>query len=274
MARTEIPKEPVVEALGDVWASTRGLLAGLDEEQWSNQSALPGWDVSDLVAHVIGTESMLSGMDVPPSETDVNELAHVHNPIGAFNEMWIRHLDGTPPAEMLRRFETLTAERLVALEAMDDAAWNAESFTPAGKDTYGRFMRIRVFDCWLHEQDIRDAVDRPGGYDGPAVEQTLDEMSSALGYVVGKLAGAPAGSRVTYVLTGLGGRDVHVEVGARAAVVDELSAPATVTLTMTVGTFVRLSGGRIDAAAAMEHLTIDGDGALGRRLVEHGAYTI
>jgi len=63
-------------------------------------------------------------------------------------------------------------------------------------------------------------------------------------------------------------------VGERAAVVDELSAPATVTLTMTVGTFVRLSGGRIDAAAAMEQLTIDGDGALGRRLVEHGAYTI
>ena len=32
------------------------------------------------------------------------------------------------------------------------------SFTPAGKDTYGRFMQIRVFDCWLHEQDIRDAL--------------------------------------------------------------------------------------------------------------------
>ena len=22
-------------------------------------------------------------------------------------------------------------------------------------------MRIRVFDCWMHEQDIRDALNRP-----------------------------------------------------------------------------------------------------------------
>ena len=40
---------------------------------------------------------------------------------------------------------------------MSQEEWDAESFTPAGKSTYGRFMQIRVFDCWLHEQDIRDA---------------------------------------------------------------------------------------------------------------------
>ena len=37
-------------------------------------------------------------------------------------------------------------------------------------------MRIRVFDCWLHEQDIRDAVGRPGGEDGPAASVALDEI--------------------------------------------------------------------------------------------------
>ena len=77
---------------------------------------------------------------------------------------------------------------------MSDDEWNAESFTPAGMDTYGRFMQIRVFDCWLHEQDIRDAVGRPGHETGLAVEVVLDEMATALGFVVGKKAGATSRS--------------------------------------------------------------------------------
>ena len=43
--------------------------------------------------------------------------------------------------------------------------------TPAGPDTYGRFMRVRIFDCWMHEQDIRRAVGRPGHVEGPAVDR-------------------------------------------------------------------------------------------------------
>ena len=68
-------------------------------------------------------------------------------------------------------------------------------------------MRIRAFDCWLHEQDIRDAVGRPGGEEGPAAEAALDEIAAALGYVVGKKAGAPQGSRVRFELTGPAARD-------------------------------------------------------------------
>lgn len=274
MAMTELRKEPVVAALGEVWASTREVLAGLDAEQWSAPTPLPGWDVADVVAHLIGTESMLAGMDVPASEADVNELSHVRNAIGAVNEQWVVHLAGTPPAELLERFEKTVASRLASLEGMDDDTWNAESFTPAGRDTYGRFMRIRVFDCWLHEQDIRDAVGKPGGDSSAVVAQTLDEMTDALGYVVGKLASAPAGSRVTYELTGNRGRSIHVEVGERATVVEQLTAPATVTLTMPIGTFVRLSGGRIDAATARQQIEIDGDVELGESLIGHGNYTI
>ncbi len=47
------------------------------------------------------------------------------------------------------------------LTNMGDEDWNAVTMTPAGPDSFGRFMRIRIFDCWMHEQDIRDAVSRP-----------------------------------------------------------------------------------------------------------------
>jgi uncharacterized protein (TIGR03083 family) len=271
---TLVPKQPTIDALADVWSSTRELLTTLDDHQWTAPSPLPGWDVAANVAHVIGTEAMLLGIDSPSITVDRVDRAHVRNDIGSFNEAWVLDMAGMAPAELIERFTNFTAQRLEALQSMDDAGWCAEAWTPVGKESYGRFMRIRVFDSWMHEQDIRDAVGRPGHESGPAVTATLDEMAAALGYVVGKRAAAPAGSTVTYRLTGDAARDVHIEVGERAALVDSLPAEPTVTLTMPVGVFTRLGGGRIGADEAAARIRVDGDAELGRRLIANGAYTI
>ena len=102
----------------------------------------------------------------------------------------------------------------------------------------------------------------------------LEEMAAAMGYVVGKKAGAPAGSRVRIELTGPAGRTINVEVGERAAVVDELSGPPTLSVTMPVLVFARLAGGRADPDTLRDQVTIEGDQELGERLVENLAYTI
>ena len=178
------------------------------------------------MAHIVGTEAMLAGEPGPSVEIDRDTNAHVRNDIGVFNEQWVESLRAVPPEELLARFRELTGARLATLEAMSDDEWNAESFTPAGKDSFGRFMQIRVFDCWLHEQDIRDAVGRPGHESGLAVDVVLDEMATALGFVVGKKAGATTGQSVTFSLTDGGAvvRELHVEVAERAAVVASLSS--------------------------------------------------
>ena len=85
---------------------------------------------------------------------------------------------------------------------------------------------------------------------------------------------APAGSRVTFELTGPAARTIHVEVGDRAKVVDELTGPATVTLTMPLGVFSRLAGGRADPGSLRGQVDIDGDVDLGERIVNNLAYTI
>ena len=228
------------------------------------------------MAHIVGTEAMLAGEPGPGVEIDREANAHVRNDIGAFNEQWVESLRAVPPNEVLSRFRELTGARLAALEQMSDDEWNAESFTPAGKDTYGRFMQIRVFDCWLHEQDIRDAVGRPGHESGVAVDVVLDEMATALGFVVGKKAGATAGQSVTFALTDSGSvvRELHVEVGERAAVVPALSAPATVTLTMPVGVMTRRCAGRVGPDDLLDQVVIDGDLALAAKILENQSYTI
>jgi uncharacterized protein (TIGR03083 family) len=273
---SNIPKDRTVAALGEVWASLGDLLGQLTDDEWRLPSPLPGWSVQDNVAHIVGTEAMLAGEPGPNVEIDRETKGHVRNDIGAFNEQWVESLRAVPPNEVLSRFRELTGTRLAALDAMGDDEWNAESFTPAGKDTYGRFMQIRVFDCWLHEQDIRDAVGTPGHETGLAVEVVLDEMATALGFVVGKKAGAVSGQSVTFALTDGGAvvRELHVEVGERAAVVSALGAPATVVLTMPIGVMTRRCAGRVGPDELLDQVVIDGDLALASKILENQSYTI
>ena len=271
---TTLPKEPVVAGLRDVWTDLDELLAGLDDAEWATPTCLPGWDVQAVVAHVIGTEAMLLGESAPVVDIDADVRTHVRNDIARFNEAWVIALADEPPAAVLALFRDHVARRLEALDATTEEAWETVGFTPAGQDTYGRFMRIRAFDCWMHEQDIRDAVGRPGGEDGPAARLAIDEMAAALGYLVGKKGKAPQGSRVLLELTGTAGRTVAVEVAERAAIVDELSGAPTVTLTMPIGVFARLGGGRADPTVLIEEVVIDGDPEVGERIVANMAYTI
>lgn len=271
---TLLPRAPVVDALTEEVAALDDLLSGLLDDEWKAQSPCPGWDVQANVAHIVGTESMLAGVDAPATEDDLGARDHVRNDIGGFNEVWVAGLTSEPPAEVLERFRAITAQRLDALRAMDQETWDAEGFTPAGKDSYGRFMRIRVFDCWMHEQDIRDATGRPGHAWGSAVDLSLDEMATALGFVVGKKAGAPDGASVTFALEGEADRRIHVLVDGRAAVVDALDGPATTTVHTDVHTFSRLAGGRVSLAAVSNRVAVEGDTTLGQAVVDNLAYTI
>jgi uncharacterized protein (TIGR03083 family) len=271
-----IPKDRTVAALDEVWSSITELLVGLDDEQWSLPSPLPGWDVQDNVAHIVGTEAMLLGIENPDIEIDRDELPHVQNDIGVFNELWVQYLRMRQPNEVLSIFEEYTGARLAALLEMTLDEWDAESFTPAGRDTYGRFMQIRVFDCWLHEQDIRDAVGIPGHEAGLAVEVTLDEMATAMGFVVGKRAGASDGQSVTFELTDDGAvvRTIHVTVDGRAAVVDTIDGAATTVVRLPVGVMTRLCAGRVVPVEHRHRIELSGDRDLGERVLGALNYTV
>jgi uncharacterized protein (TIGR03083 family) len=271
---SEFDKDRLVSVLRAEWAAIDELLAGLSEQDWAGPGGLPGWSVQDVIAHVIGTESMLLGHEVPEADLDPMTLPHVHNEIGAVNERWISAMRAENPAAVLARFREVTAQRTKALEAMTQDDFDAPSWTPAGQATYGRFMRIRLFDCWFHEQDIRHALGFPDGGPGPCTDTALDEITAAIGYVVGKRGKAPDGSSVTFELTGHSPRTVHVLVDGKAKQVPELPNPATVTIRLDVGLFARLAGGRTRAAEHRDAITLNGDTELGGRIVDNLAYTI
>ncbi len=272
---TTLDKSDVLTGLFASWDDIDALLSALDEPQWRQQTPLPGWNVHDVTAHVIGTESMLQGIATPDVDIDVSTLEHVRNEIGAMNERWVRSLRDESPADMLDRFRTTTAARRDALTAMGEDVWNEVTGTPAGPDTYGRFMRVRIFDCWMHELDIRDAVGLPAGTTGSASRLALDEMAASMGFVVGKLGGAPDGSRITINLTGPLQRRINVAMAGRGQLVDDFGSDGpTTAITMDGLLFTRLAGGRTTPDRHADAITYDGDDAVGRRIVEHLSYVI
>lgn len=275
---TRLDKSDVLAGLFGVWDSIGALLGTMSESDWQAATVLPDWCVHDVVAHLIGTESMLMGGAIPEPDVDVTALRHVRNDIGVMNECWVRALRGRSGADLVDMFRTVSATRRGALSDLTEDDWNAVTMTPAGPDTYGRFMRIRAFDCWIHEHDIREALRLPADdaeLATPAARLTLDEMAAAMGRVVGKLAGAPAGSRVSIALTGPLRRVVSVAVQDRGQVVADFGgAQPTATIELDGLLFTRLAAGRATAEQHPGAVHYGGDTDTGRRIVDNLAYVI
>lgn len=263
--------------LADVWDSLIALGAELTDEEWAAATPCPGWSVGAQYAHVIGTESMLLGRERP--DVDPGRPDHVRNDIGGGNEVWVAALARESRPEVLARFEETTGARRQALAAMGEDDFDAPSWTPVGQADYRRFMQIRVFDCWVHEQDVRDGIGRPGHEDGPAAEQSVDEIARSIGYLVGKRAGAPDGSSMTVELTGPVQRSIHARVvDGRARGVDSLEGAPTATVRLSSTALTRLACGRVDPGevlgGAIGGVDLSGDADLGERFVRNLAYTL
>jgi len=131
-------------------------------------------------------------------------------------------------------------------------------------------MWVRVFDCWIHEQDLRRAVGRPGNRDGAAEVLILDRAAAALGFVLGRQVKPPEGTSVVWEVTGPLARTVSVAIeGGRGRALESPPSVPGVVLTLDAETFWRLGCGRIDPVEALADgsVALAGDEALGRAVV-------
>ncbi|MFG1768008.1 maleylpyruvate isomerase N-terminal domain-containing protein [Nocardia salmonicida] len=278
---TQTPgREQLTDLLAEQWEAIALLVADLDEKAWRRMSPLPGWTLFDVVAHVVGSESWLLGETPPPHDPlrpkdDVRTLPHVRNEVAVLNEIWVDRLRPLSGKRLLALFDETTERRRAALAAMDDEDWQASTVSPVGQVPYGRFMRVRLFDCWMHELDLADGIGRSVPEGGARAEAAFAELTIGLGRAVVKGAKAPNGSLITLDLTGPVTRQVHLSVaGGRGTVLDEISEQPTTVLRLDSGLFARLRGGRTTADRHPGEVVVEGDTALGERLVRNLAFTI
>lgn len=267
--------EPIIDKMGMVWESIDRLCSTFSGPEWAAETECPGWTVQDQLAHLVGPETGLLGR--PQPEHSVPPRPHVRNPIGANNEVAVDYRRSRSGQEVLAEFREVTSERMKALRGLTEDELSADSWTPIGPGSYRDLLDIRVFDAWVHEQDIRRAVNRPGDLEGPVAEHSLRRCFQAMPFVVGKNAMAPDG--VTVLIDVEGPTSARLAIGVedgRARVVDALGGSPTVGLTLGFEAFTRLCCGRWDPRACLERgdVVVRGDEELGRRIVERMAFMI
>ena len=254
-----------VDCLLESMDSVVDLLGQLDDSEWRVSSLCPEWQVRHVVAHLDGIEEALTRWR--PSGDTPAPFEIVGN---VFDEV-----DHWPPDRLLGRFRTALAGRRAELLAADATLFDEVSWTPVGIQTYGRFMAIRNFDFWVHEQDIRVPLGRTGHTSGPAAELALEEVRRSFGYIVGKRAGIPDGSSVLVELTGPIEAHLAAVVDGRARVVDDLDQPDAVVRTDFL-TFMLLACGRTDpdALLAAGDIELQGNNELAGQLAHNLRFTM
>ena len=267
----------LVDMMEHVWRSIGELCDGLTEAEWKTPTDCPGWSVQDQVSHLAGSETGILG-DPDPDHTPSDEtLAHTRSDQGRHNEVvvdWRRTWAG---AQVLSDFRAKTARRVEFLRSRSDTDFAAEMQTPVGPAPMSEFISIRIMDAWVHEQDIRRAVNRPGHYDSPAAAHALNRVIRAMPFVAARRAQAPDGATVIIDITGTAGRPIAIAVeGGRGREIDtsstahgELVEPPTVRIALDAETFGCLGCGRWNPEEVLQSgkVSIEGDTALGQSIV-------
>ncbi|HEU4469523.1 MAG TPA: maleylpyruvate isomerase N-terminal domain-containing protein [Flavisolibacter sp.] len=145
------------------------LLRSLGPDEWQLQTVAKAWKVKDVAAHLLdGNIRILSiqrdkyfGEVPPPEAVSYSGLVHWLNEL---NADWVKAARRISPGILILLHEATgkaVSDHFISLDPMDTAifpvAW-------AGENESLNWMHIarEYTEKWLHQQQIRDAVNKPG----------------------------------------------------------------------------------------------------------------
>ena len=237
----------------DAFAQT---VAQIPDSDFDRPSLLPGWTVGDIVAHTAALEVELSGEPLPAHEPDWEALPHADDLFSRYTEIGVDYRRGWTPSEVRAELAEAFATRAEQLTSGPQDAGVRVMGVGGIERSLGRVLRMRCFDIFLHDLDIRDALEMPVPELGDGARVTAGLMADSFGYVWVKRAGAVPGDVPHFVVPDWIDAWVGVGEDGRGALVEP--SAAQVTITMQPLDFVRLgSGRRGDPGTA----TIEGDEA-------------
>ncbi|TDC99822.1 maleylpyruvate isomerase family mycothiol-dependent enzyme [Nonomuraea deserti] len=241
------------------------LLDGLAPEDWSRPTVCPGWDVHDVVAHVLndymrrlsGSRDGYGRAVFAADETLPAYLARVN---GQFAEA-LRQISPQVMIDLLGhlggQLDDLWAARDLGGPADLDVSWAATDVgSPAWLDIGREYTEF-----WVHQQQVRDAVSAPGADDPALMGPVLDLFARALPYTL-RDEERPEGTTVTLEVTGLaGGRWSATRREGRWRMSPAGAEPAA-RVSMDQDTFWRLATRGVTPEQARERADMAGDPAL------------
>lgn len=256
------PIERYAAALRHTLRASLALGTSLSDAEWKAPTECPLWTVGDIYGHLVGGERWMAEGHPAPTV-----------PFQDWVDAAVAGQRGRPRHAVLAELTALYDKRDAQLSTPPDPR-TATTYPWGRPTTVEDLLATRVLDCWVHEQDIRRAIGRPGNLDSPGARVTRDQFLRSLPRIVARHGGAPAGSTVRLTVLGDVGLDVAVAVDEshRGRLVPASEAePPTAHVTLGWESYARLSAGRGERA---DHQTwVTGDRSLGERVLAHLAVT-
>lgn len=251
------------------------------DREFDLQTACPGWTVKDQIAHVVGLEAWMHTGQLPGVR--VPDYGHVRGELGHFMEKGVELRRGMRGSKVVDELETVLARRVEEL-SQPELTLDTVVRSPFGPTPLGEALRTRIMDVWTHEQDIRQALGRPGDLDSGAAAVFMELLFAQLPRLVAREAAIPPGNVVILDVTGpvLGRAGVWVEEGeedSRPRGIPLFSGVAHdgdprdvfTTITLSTDAVTRRAAGR----GTLEdiHYTVSGDEDVARAVLENLAFT-
>lgn len=269
---------PSLQTYADAWTHSvtaiSELVTPLAESEWNWATPCPGWSVRDLVSHVIGLDCEMLG-DPRPIHTLPRDLYHVQNEIQRYMEMQVdvRRHHTAPEMTSELEYTIIRRSRQLRNETRDPQTMVRGAL--GTEETLESATRRRAFDVWVHEQDLRTTLNKPGNLDSPGALVTRDELLTHLPKVVAKRAAAPANSAVVFDVQGplefL--RTVRIDEEGRGTIDGAPSLGPAATVSTDWETFFKLACGRVKLGSVTDRIKAEGDQELARAILERFGIT-
>jgi uncharacterized protein (TIGR03083 family) len=266
-----VPPIEVAELFPEMHEQLIALLSGLTEDEWGRATACPGWAVKDVALHLLGVNlgnlSVQRDGFVDPWWASAGE--DVVASLNAWNERWVvaaRLLSPRLLCELLR----VTGEAASRYFAGLDPAAPGPVVWWAGPDPAPMWLHVarEYTERWVHQQQIRDAVGRPGlkerRYLAPILAAFVHALPRALRSVP-----AAEGTVVRLVIAGdAGGRWIAVRDADRWLLGEDAGQEAAATVTVDQDVAWRLWTRSMTPDEAMPPIRTEGEPELTARVLE------
>lgn len=266
--------QPYIDAWTHSIESINDLVSPLTEGEWNRATECPYWSVRDIVSHIIGFESELLG-DPRPIHTLPSDLRHITSEAARYTEVPVDIRRHHTAPEMTSELEYTIIRRSRQLRNESRSPEAEVRSIGGGEITLEEQLWSRVFDVWVHEQDLRRALGEPGNLASAAAALSRDYVLRSLPKLVAHDAGAKPGSAVVFDVHGPLEfmRTVRVNAEGRGSIDSAVSLGPAVTFAVDWETFLRLLTGRVRPAAVAGRLKTEGDAALAEAILQHIAVT-
>jgi uncharacterized protein (TIGR03083 family) len=270
-SRSLRPLAPVllVDRLAPLHAELIGLLRGLGADDWQRPTACALWSVRDIVAHLLDDDlrrlSFHRDGQPPPADASIDGYPSLVAFINRMNAEWVAVARRMSPRILVDLLEVTGPWVVDLFRSIDPDAPAHWSVAWAGEERSAHWFDVGrdYTERWLHQQQIRDAVDAPPLTGREWLHPVLDLFVRALPFTF-RDTQAGEGATVRVTIEGPAGGDWTLRREASGwRLYAGAAAGTNAIVTLSDDTAWRLFSKGLRPEAARARVRIDGDHALG-----------